>query len=263
MRTVAVAMLLAFGSLSADAATVVVGGDSWADYIGIPNTEFPAVFESRGDTRTINNIAVAGTTCAQWATGNRLQALLNAVKPETGATHLWMICGGNDAQFELIGCSPQDECIKKVTDKMTVDLGHILDEVKRVNPQLRVVGFGYDLMGFGSIIGNVLSRAILPACNGGAQCVNSDISLLQGVYDTLGAAKTNFDVVNLLGSLQAHVGVAGAAVGSPVLDQWSPNNLFDFTAIHPTREGYRVVFENLYDLYFAKSKPGLANATSA
>jgi len=249
--------------LNAASAQVVVAGDSWADYIGIPNREFPAVFERRGDTRTINNIAVAGTTCAQWATGNRLQALLNAVKPETGATHLWMICGGNDAQFELIGCSPQEECIKRVTDKMTEDLGYILDQVKEANPQLRVVGFGYDLMGFGTIIGNILSRAILPACSGGAQCVNSEISKIQGVYDSLGATKSNFDALNLLGSLQAHAGVAGAAVGSPVLSEWSPNNMFDFTTIHPTAEGYRVVFENLYDLYFAKSNPRLANATSA
>jgi len=258
LRAVAVSMML-----STVSAQVVVAGDSWADYIGIPNTEFPAVFERRGDTRTINNIAVAGTTCAQWSTGNRLTNLLNAVKPETGATHLWMICGGNDAQFKLVGCRPQDECIKEVVEKATRDMGHILDEIKKVNPQLRVVGFGYDLLGFGSILGNILSRAILPDCSGTAQCVNSEFLNIQSVYDRLGETKSNFDVLNLLGSLQAHGGVARAGVGSPVLDQWSPNNLFDPTAIHPTREGYRVVFENLYDLYFAKNRDVRANMTAA
>jgi len=257
-RTVAIAMMLSTAS-----AQVVVAGDSWADYIGIPNREFPAVLERSGDTRTINNIAGAGTTCAQWATGNRLTNLLNAVKPETGATHLWMICGGNDAQFTLVGCRPQDDCIKQVVEKATQDLGHILDEVKKVNPQLRVVGFGYDLLGFGSILGNILSRAILPDCSGNAQCVNSEFLNIQSVYDSLGETKSNFDVLNLAGSLQAHGGVQGAAVGSPVLSEWSPNNLFDLTAIHPTAEGYRVVFENLYDLYFAKNKARPTNMTSA
>jgi len=257
-RAVAVAMMLSIAS-----AQVVVAGDSWADYIGIPNREFPAVFERRGDTRTINNIAVGGTTCAGWAEGSRLRQLLDAVKPETGATHLWMICGGNDAQFKLVGCRPQDECIKEIVAQVTEDLGHILDEVKKVNPQLRVVGFGYDLLGFGTILGNILSRAILPDCSGNAQCVNSEFLSIQSVYDRLGETKSNFDVLNLLGSLQAHAGVQGAAVGSPVLSEFSPNNLFDATAIHPTAEGYRVVFENLYDRYFAKNKALPTNMTSA
>lgn len=260
LRTAAVAVL--FGAAFVDADTVVMAGDSWADYIGIPNREFPAVFRERGDTRNIRNIAVAGTTCAQWATGNRLEALLDAVR-EPDVTHVWMICGGNDAQFHLVGCRPQEECIKEVTDKMTVDLGTIVDAVKEANDKVRVVGFGYDFMGFGTIIGNVLSRAILPACEGAAGCTNSEIEKLQGVYDHLGRTKSNFDVVNLLGALQAAAGVPGAAIGSPVVGEWSPNKYFDLTAIHPTAEGYRIVFEALYDLYFAKTKQTQANVTLA
>lgn len=258
----AVAMMM-LGAASARADTVVVAGDSWADYIGIPNVEFPAVFERNGDTRTINNIAVAGTTCAQWAAGNRLESLLAAVKPETGATHLWMTCGGNDAQFNLIGCRPQDQCIKDVVAQVTKDLGHILDKIAEVNPKLRVVSFGYDLLGFGSIVGNVLSRSILPDCNGKAECLNSDFENIQTAFDNLAKSKSNFDSVNLLGSLQTAAGVPGAAVGAPALGEFSPSSLYDITSIHPTREGYKVVFENLYERYWSKNRVQMGNVTKA
>lgn len=259
LRTVAVAMML--GAAAAD--TVVVAGDSWADYSGIPNTEFPAVFERHGDTRTIHNIAKSGSTCAQWATGSRLESLLHAVRPGSGVTHVWMICGGNDAQFTLAGCRPQNECIEQIVTSVTRDLGHILDEVRRTNPDVKVVSFGYDLLGFGSLVGQVLSRSILPDCSGKADCVNPAFLNIQSVFDSLAQSKSNFDSINLLGSLQAFRDVPGAAVGVPVLTEFSPNNMFDLTAIHPTREGYRVVFENFYERYWSKTKAFNANTTKA
>eukprot|EP00663_Eupelagonemidae_sp_cell21sb_P003846 gene3846-biopygen4367 len=37
----------------------------------------------------------------------------------------------------------------------------VLDAVHAANPRVRVVAFGYDIMGFGSIVGQLLVRSIL------------------------------------------------------------------------------------------------------
>eukprot|EP01062_Namystynia_karyoxenos_P009256 TRINITY_DN13269_c0_g1_i1.p1 TRINITY_DN13269_c0_g1~~TRINITY_DN13269_c0_g1_i1.p1 ORF type:complete len:289 (+),score=110.09 TRINITY_DN13269_c0_g1_i1:81-869(+) len=246
---------------AASAANIVVAGDSWADYMGIPNREFPRVFEANGDSRTILNIARGGTTCANWVAQDRLQQLLEAVRG-SDVQHLWLTCGGNDAQFNLIGCSPQAECIADIIEKAKKDIGHILREVKRVNPKVRVVAFGYDLMGLGSIIGQLLARTVLPDCKGDAFCTNSNFLQLQVVVDELAAQHDNFDSVNLLGSLQAWRGVEGAAVGQPVLSQFSPSDTFDASSIHPTADGYYQLFSNFYAAYWSKNRLAAApNAT--
>ena len=62
----------------------------------------------------------------------------------------------------------------------------------------------------------------------------------------------DYSTVDLLGSLQAYGNVSGASIGNPNLDQWSPHDLMMENCIHPNDNGFPVIMNNLWDLYFSK-----------
>ena len=59
--------------------------------------------------------------------------------------------------------------------------------------------------------------------------------------------------MTLLGTLQAYGGDAKASVGSPDLDKWGPNKLWQVNCIHPTEdEGFPAIFDEMWELYWSK-----------
>eukprot|EP00660_Eupelagonema_oceanica_P005648 gene5648-13224_t len=124
------------------AAQVLLAGDSWTG----GGSVFEEVFRRHGDSRTIRNIGVGGSTCQGWANeglfGN-LNRLLNAVR-EPDVEHVWFICGGNDALGNLLLCTPQEECIDRLLESTRTNVRKIIAAVKEANPKVRISGFGYD-----------------------------------------------------------------------------------------------------------------------
>ena len=247
MKIAAVLTTLVVGCSSR---TVLMSGDSWADYGGIPNRVFPEVFEQHNDTRTVKNIGISGSTCRQWANEHLDKLVAAASDPDVEI--IWMTCGGNDAKNRLPGCSPQQECIGKVTEEVKADMAVMYNAVMNVNPTARIVSFGYDVMGFGGLICGLIPRLVLPECNNDPFCVNTNWLAIQVAIQEVAARHSNYDSVNLLGSLQYANGVTGAYPGSPILSQYSPG--YDATCIHPTESGYRTVFENFYNIYFKQTR---------
>lgn len=246
------AMLLAAAALLAGggaAEQVLLAGDSWTG----GGAQFIDVFSKHGDTRSIRNIGVGGSTCKGWANG-QLSRLVNAVKDED-VEHVWFICGGNDALANLLLCTPQEECVDKLIEESKANMRTILNAVHEANPKVRVSGFGYDVFPFGAIHCNLISMGLLPECGGRADCVNPEFSKIQGVYDAMAQEFDFFDSVNILGALQASQGVPGASIGHPNIDEFSPSDTFAFDCIHPNKGGYEVVFEAYYQKYWSKSKP--------
>lgn len=248
------AVLLAAAALFAGAGAeqVVLAGDSWTG----GSAQFIDVFRKHGDTRSIRNVGVGGSTCQGWANG-QLSRLVNAVRGED-VEHVWFICGGNDALANLLLCSPQEECVDRLIAESKNNMRTILRAVHEANPKVRVSGFGYDVFPFGAIHCNLISMGLLPDCGGGAHCVNEQFFRIQHVYDEMAREFDFFDSVNILGALQASQGIAGASPGHPNEDAFSPTDTFAFDCIHPNRGGYEVIFEAYYQKYWSKSKPAAA-----
>eukprot|EP01065_Artemidia_motanka_P037961 TRINITY_DN46848_c0_g1_i1.p1 TRINITY_DN46848_c0_g1~~TRINITY_DN46848_c0_g1_i1.p1 ORF type:complete len:295 (+),score=74.32 TRINITY_DN46848_c0_g1_i1:55-939(+) len=247
-RACAVAALLS----CACAEQVLLAGDSWTG----GGSVFVDVFKRHGDTRTIRNIGVGGSTCQGWANGGlfgNLNRLVNAVK-EPDVEHVWFICGGNDALANLLLCSPQEECVDRLLEESKQNMRTILKAVHEANPKVRVSGFGYDVFPFGAIHCNLVSLGLLPDCGGKADCVNPEFLKIQSVYDAMAEEFEFFDSTNLAGALQASQGYAGASPGHPDLSRFSPSDTFAVDCIHPNKGGYDVIFEAYYDLYWKHSR---------
>lgn len=253
MRSASAVLLAAAALFSGtDAEQVLLAGDSWTG----GSAQFIDVFRKHGDTRSIRNIGVGGSTCQGWANG-QLSRLVNAVKDDD-VEHVWFICGGNDALANLLLCSPQEECVDKLIEESKANVRKTLLAVHEANPNVRVSAFGYDVFPFGAIHCNLISMGLLPDCAGRADCVNPQFFRIQQVYDDLAAEFDFFDSINILGALQASQGIPGASVGHPNVDAFSPSDTFAFDCIHPNRGGYEVIFEAYYQKYWSKSKPTAA-----
>lgn len=253
------ALLLTAASLFAGAGNaeqVLLAGDSWTG----GGAQFIDVFQKNGDTRSIRNIGVGGSTCQGWANGGlfgQLSRLVTAVK-EDDVEHVWFICGGNDALANLLLCTPQEECVDKLVEESKKNMRTILRAVHEANPKVRVSGFGYDVFPFGAIHCNLISMGLLPECGGKADCVNPQFFRIQSVYDDMAKEFDFFDSVNILGALQASQNIPDASIGHPNIDAFSPTDTFAFDCIHPNRGGYEIIFEAYYQKYWSKSKPTAA-----
>lgn len=253
----AAALLAAFGGCQG--ANIVIYGDSWA----VPGTQFRNMLDRHGDTRTVQNVMPIGTTCSAMAGGIFLP-LLRAAVSQADVEHVWLICGGNDAMGGLPGCyltgRSQDECTASLIAESKGHIQTIVNTIHEANPRARVAGFGYDTFGFNGLC-NALSITFLPACVGGAECVNRECLKIQGVYDEMAREVPHFDAVNLWGSLQAASGVEGARVGHPVMTQFAPAGYYP-DCIHPAGNGgYAAILDNFYELYWRHSKKTGGNAT--
>lgn len=252
-------------------AEVVVAGDSWGTFGAKP---FEAMFTKHGANVSIYNMAAGGTTSDDWSHGAILDALAKSVSlPET--KYIWFTFGGNDAIEHLPFCALEtdpltgkgktiDQCTDELMVNSTRGIKKILERVKAANPKVRVVGFGYDIMGLGKLPAcPLIAPEIMPQCKdkvahpeGFVHCFNQQFLKIQGVWDTMATTEAGLgivDRVNLLGTLQAHNGDAKASIGHPDLDKWGPSNLYQINCIHPSEDkGFPIVFDKFWDLYWSK-----------
>jgi hypothetical protein len=109
-----------------------------------------------------------------------------------------------------------------------------------------------------------LGTEIIHGCLDDPRCLNPQFAKIQYLYvDALAQMyeAPQYTGLDLLGSIQAGGGIAGASVGHPLLEYWSPAELMMSNCIHPSTNttanggnagGFEIVFENLYDMYFSK-----------
>ena len=237
-------------------ADIIIFGDSWASEGAAP---FAAMLKAKGSNLTSYGVGVSGTTAAHWA--ENPNSMKDAVAAHGGdaVKYVWLTICGNDAKDTLPLCfEGKEKCIAKVVAKCTEDAATFVKPALAAYPNLRVVQFGYDILGFGkNVVCEALAVALIPGCAGNTTCFNIEFTKLQANYvDKFASALgpvlgARFDAVNVLGTLQASEHVGAARIGDPDLAKFSPNDLMQSNCIHPTVEkGFGIVFDALYDIYF-------------
>merc|ERR1712072_277225 len=146
---------------------ILIMGDSWGTIS--PATEhFQAELkEHKCPLDGFTNIAVGGTTAAQWAKSG-LFGKMNEVKKQAKVhDHIWITLMGNDALAEMPNCASSGktavECGDVLMTNVLKDMGTIVDGIHEANPNAKIVGFGYDTM-FGGLGCTLLARSIFPQC---------------------------------------------------------------------------------------------------
>eukprot|EP01083_Nonionella_stella_P048663 129967_1 len=238
---------------------LIVVGDSWGTFGG---SVLQKVLKAHGSNLVVKNYAIGGTTTTFWAREPHLVSLIIDENPNT--KYLWVSLGGNDVVDFMPNCTmyqPLDDCINILVSRALNNTRSIYDIVFTRHPEVKIVQFGYDILNFAK---NVLCRALgvemLHGCDDRPRCINPQFVKIQELYvDKLGTLYDRVTALNLLGSLQSYYNVSGASIGTPNVDDWSPSALIMDNCIHPTNEspdsspcGFEIVFNNLWDLYFAK-----------
>jgi len=78
-------------------------------------------------------------------------------------------------------------------------------------------------------------------------CINKLFYTLQTDYvNVMGQEYQQVKAIDLVGTLQKAGGIPGADIGHPVWDKNSPKEFMDTSCIHLTQEGYKFIFEALY-----------------
>mmetsp|Transcript_42862 Transcript_42862/g.68778 ORF Transcript_42862/g.68778 Transcript_42862/m.68778 type:complete len:266 (+) Transcript_42862:17-814(+) len=243
-----------------DTPVLVVIGDSWGAYGW---RDLAKVLEEKGSNLTVKSYAIGGTTSTFWA---RDPTLVNQlVSDNPNAQYVWLSIGGNDVIDFMPSCTekmPVDDCINILLPEVINNTQTFLNPLFAAHPTIQVVQFGYDIPNLDE---NVLCRSIgkdiIDGCNGTASCINPQFVKVQYLYvDQMAKIyPNNVNAVNLLGSLQAQDEYPGVNITNPDLSKWSPKDLMEDNCIHPTRydrpgepAGFKVIFDNLWDAYFAK-----------
>jgi len=257
MQKLALAALLLAGG--ANAANVVIAGDSWGEEGG---SAFQGMLSTYSPNTTLNNIAVGGTTALEWIA--KLGALKTAITSDT--THVWLTLGGNDAiQGPLPVCGlvqkkSAEECTTEELSRIKKHMITIIESIHKDSPKVRVLGFGYDILGMGKLpICPPLARGIFPQCIDAAEgfntCFNTQFVRIQAMWEELAQTYDYVDTVSMLGTLEAAGGDTSASTGKPDLAKFSPNSLMQTNCIHPTQGwdgGFGVVFKKQWTLYWSK-----------
>jgi len=84
-------LLLLFSFQQAQSAEVIVFGDSWGE---LGATPFAKEMAKHGVT--VSNVAVSGSTAADWA--DQPNYLRDVVRTNPDAKYVWLTIGGNDAK---------------------------------------------------------------------------------------------------------------------------------------------------------------------
>ena len=271
-------MLLLSLALGAD---VIVVGDSWGTGAGA--TEFSAMAKVRN--LSVDNIAIGGSTIEAWQTDSYLLRLFEALTASPDARFIWLTLGGNDYLNGLGAGKSEGELIPQ----MQRGLERILDELFKYNKHVQVVGFGYDIPNYDSSLGclGTASRLAASQCRdvwGGVpdhgfkpfvkcaplpppaatppsdvarSCSNTmTVAMQHGLLDPMEQRYAQFTALSLLGTTQMYGGVAGAAVGAPNMQSFSPTQFWEADCIHPNAVGYRAIFAELGRKYFDKRMGG-------
>eukprot|EP01060_Flectonema_neradi_P031622 TRINITY_DN484_c0_g2_i1.p1 TRINITY_DN484_c0_g2~~TRINITY_DN484_c0_g2_i1.p1 ORF type:complete len:256 (+),score=58.61 TRINITY_DN484_c0_g2_i1:63-830(+) len=249
--------LLTLTTLAAcNAANIVIAGDSWGTYGKEP---FLDMLKRHNSSLTVDNIAVGGTTTDNWLKGRDRERFEKAVN-ESDVKVVWLTLMGNDAQAFLPGCADKggstDQCSDELVAMVTKNMQDILNYVKNhTNPSTKVVGFGYDIMGFGDDNGLLCRHfpgILFPHCDKDIPCFNVHFERLQGVWKTLSEKNEFVNEINLLGSIQAGAGDPAASIGHPDINKYSPGAYMRDNCIHPNDKGFEFVFDNFWNLYLSK-----------
>ena len=120
-------------------------------------------------------------------------------------------------------------------------------------PDIQVIQFGYDILYFGGVVCGAEGSQLIADCNDDPYCINTQFIKIQYDYcdHMANVYPNNYNTRVMLGSLQAYGDVPDAKLGDPNLDYWSPSDLMMSNCIHPTQEGFSVIFDNLWDEYFS------------
>jgi len=244
MRVAGVVLLLVLAAVTANAAKLIVFGDSW----GTEGKRSLDKVLGHEHNITIDNVAVGGTTTKTWAA--KPTFLRDTVAKNPDAKWVWLTIGGNDAKDELPRGTPIAQLVSECINRTKI----FLDPLFAAFPNIRVVQFGYDILTFSKgIICPALGEIVLPKCKLNATCINTNFLQLQtGYVESLNKFYPNHDSLNILGTMQAAGGVPGASVGHPNLSRYSPDNLMQTNCIHPNDAGFEFIFKQLWTMYFSK-----------
>jgi len=267
------ALLVVTGSYAMPAASlnstkkVLVVGDSWGTVVGAGSAVGLSFFERKlkqhGCGVSSTSIAVPGTMATDWDNGDYLQKLQRGAKTHD---YVWIVLMGNDAMDFMPDCAEQKqtavECGNQLYAKMMTHMGNIVDAVHEVNPQAKVVGFGYDTM-FGGLGCGLVTHTMIPQCykmgGGGNKCFNTEFLRIQQVWHDLAANRSWVDEANILGATQAAAGDTKAVLGKSIdMDKMGPAKYWpDYEGcFHPgvvggEDSGAMVVMEAFYKQYWS------------
>lgn len=242
------------------AADVVIFGDSWGVY---GRRAFHDLMEKKG--LTVDNRAIAASTASFWATNGFETALKSALDDNRDAKYVWLTIGGNDIIPKFV----IGEDTATIMAQTVADTRVFLDKAFEAYPNIKVVQFGYDLLDFedNNPVCNVLGWQVSKTYCGifpTRECQNELVSKIQTLYvDKLSTYYPNHYSVNLLGALQAAAGVRNAAIGRPNFSEQSPTEFMDPSCIHLTEEGYEIMFEALWNKWFADQEAARRGVTPA
>ena len=182
---------------------------------------------------------------------------------------MWITLGGNDAIAQMPACASKGktapECGDELMEVEKKNMGVIIGAAVAANPNIKILGFGYDIM-FGGVGCEAVARNIFPQCWKGSEkkieCFNTQFIRLQDMWESMAKAyPKNVDVINILGTCQAAGGYAGTSPGHPDITKFAPAEFFPDTlmCIHPSvtgkggdPAGATVVMEEMYNQYWSK-----------
>lgn len=242
-------------------ADLVVFGDSWGTE-GAPALKKMCAAHNL----TISNHAVAGSTAQEWAlVPNKLTQW---VQQNPDAKYVWITIGGNDAAPML-----QDgDSIDVITAKVSGWIKAFVDPLFAAVPKIKVVSFGYDILFWGYFecigegdeifarCGTHTNKTFIPCAN---QLFYHIQDTLEGLEKEYTAKGFSFTSPRMLGSLQAAAKIPGAKIGTPNDAFFSPNQYTGVSrlCLHANDEGFGIIFNNLWDIYFSKHESARLNQT--
>jgi len=239
------------------AAEVVYFGDGWALLEGGDRAvnEFDEMFQLRGCNISTTN---AGSTLTQTASrmSTNPNSLLDYIQEDT--KYLWLSIGMNDMlQYFYENVLEVDESI----DQLVEDAVKFLDPVYQARPDLKIVQFGYDVIDFcdDSISGGggdceaSQGRFTFAFCFE-TSCHNTQFIKLQQYVDRLQEIYPPpfYNALNLFGLMQRSSGNVPGPY--PNVNYCTPKSWM-FDCSHPKSSGYTVMFEQLWDQFFAFEYP--------
>ena len=208
---------------------------------------------------SVDNHAVGGTTAAGWA--KTPLALREAVNANPNAKYVWLTIGGNDA----LPAMEQHRNIAEVVRQINADTTAFLKPLFAAHNTIKVVQFGYDILGWDkNFVCEAQGRRVFWECGGSANatCANRLFYNVQRGVEALSASLAaagtarpgQHTAVDLRGSMQAGAGTPGASAGHPVDALYSPKDMMQGNSIHANDKGYGFIFASLWEAFFAKQE---------
>lgn len=237
------------------AADIVVFGDSWA-------TEGRAAFEAvaASNNRTVKNFGHGGLT-AKSVAEDHPRALADAVNATPGARFVWLTIGGDDAVPLMERRVSTPEIMRQIKNHTQMFLEPLFESF----PDIKVVQFGYDLMGW-TVNGECEKHALelyfecpdrdkLPMTPAFINCSNHKHAMLYSDYIQptevhFRGLGYNYTGLSLLGTLQAAAGDTNATTGRPDWLNFSPPQYYIYNCIHCNTAGFTIVFKKLWQMFF-------------